>query len=141
VPIRKTLIRLRASHRFNHWISELRSEGYVDWQILLIIANHVMNYRVHLIDPTFHPERSKNLSYEIMNREESDSDPHFPEELLYDSEHERSVFSSLIATTSTWGLQMRRSTPDIKAIKKLMDVRYFQSSDDVPHEDFFAPLV
>jgi hypothetical protein len=141
VPIRKSLIRLRASHRFNHWISELRSEGYVDWQILLIIANHVMNYRVHLIDPTFHPERSKNLSYEIMNREESDSDPHFPEELLYDSEHERSVFSSLIATTSTWGLQMRRSTPDIKAIKKLMDVRYFQSSDDVPHEDFFAPLV
>ena len=119
----------------------MRTEGYLDWQILLIISNQVMNYRVHLTEPTFHPERSKDLSIEFMNREELDTDPYFPEESLYDPQYSQSVFSSLIATTSTWDLQMRRNTPDIQAIKKLMDVRYFQSSDDILHEDIFAPLI
>ena len=101
-PIRKTLLRLRASPNFNNWISKMRTEGYLDWQILLIISNQVMNYRVHLTEPTFHPERSKDLSIEFMNREELDTDPYFPEESLYDPQYSQSVFSSLIATTSTW---------------------------------------
>lgn len=139
-PVRKTLVRLRSSSRFNQWVSDLRAKGYIDWQILLILFNQVMNFRVNLINPTFHPERHADLCKEIMNREESDTDPYFPEDLLYDAKSEGPVMSSLIATTSTWGLQLRRSTPDIEAVKKLMDVRYFQSTDDIPHEDIFAPL-
>ena len=141
-PVRKTLVRLRSSSRFNQWVSDLRDEGYMDWQILLILSNQVMNFRVNLISPTFHPERHTELCKEIkiMNREETDADPYFPEELLCDPQSEGPMMSSLIATTSTWGLQLRRSTPDIEAIKKLMNVRYFQSTDDVPHEDIFASL-
>ncbi len=139
-PVRKTLVRLRSSSRFNKWVSDLRAEGYMDWQILLIIFNHVMNFRVNLINPTFHPARHTKLCKEIINREETDADPYFPEELLYDPQSEATMMSSLMATTSTWGLQLRTSTPDIEAIKKLMDIRYFQSTDDVPHEDIFAPL-
>lgn len=137
-PVRKTLARLRSSSRFNQWVGDLRAKGYIDWQILLILSNQVMNYRVNLINPHFHPERNIELSKEIMNREESDTDPYFPEELLYDPQSGGAVMSSLMATTSTWGLQLRRSTPDIEAVKKFMDVRYFQSTDDIPHEDIFA---
>lgn len=140
-PVRKTLVRLRSSSRFIQWVSDLRAEGYLDWQILLILSNQVMNFRANLINPTFHPKRHAELCKEIMNREESDADPHFPEELLYAPESKGPMISSLMATTSTWGLQLRRSTPDIEAVKKLMDVRYFQSTDDVPHEDIFAPLI
>jgi hypothetical protein len=139
-PIRKTLVRLRSSSRFNQWVSDLRCNGYLDWQILLILSSHVVNFRVNLINSTFHPEHHKVLFMEIVNREESDTDPYFHEELLYDSKNDFAVFTSLIATTSTWGLQIRRDTPDIEAIKRLMDVRYFQSTDDIPHEDIFAPL-
>jgi hypothetical protein len=45
---------------------------------------------------------------------------------------------SAMATLKSWGLEHHRQTPDSAAIRQFLDVRYNNSSDDIPHEDHFG---
>lgn len=139
LPIRKTLERLKPGARFQQWVLKLRTEGMPDWQILLVLTNVVLNYRVNQQGQKFDSKLFKSLGNEILNREELDSDPIFPEEFLYSKEGEFVRQVTLSASASTWGLLIRRQTPDLSALKKILDVRYFQATDDVAHDELFSP--
>jgi hypothetical protein len=44
----------------------------------------------------------------------------------------------IVSIAQTWGIANHRQTPDFDAIKKLLDIRFLNSTDDIPHEDFFC---
>lgn len=43
-----------------------------------------------------------------------------------------------MACARGWGLAIHGETPDARAIKRLLDVRFMHSSDDIKHEDVFG---
>lgn len=137
MPIRKTLAKLNASDRFKKWVRALRSEGYLDWQILLRVGNAVINHWANSQGIQANLEKTQELFLSRLNRDEEDDDLQFPEEFLY-SEHAEMAKSTMLASNAkVWGLVVRRQTPDFVALKKLLDVRYFQSTDDVAHAEIF----
>ena len=138
LPVAITLSRLRQSMAFQDWVTARRQEALLDWQILIIIANAVANFRAPVLSGA-NLERDTEALRTLINREERADDVPFPEEQLY-SDLALKTNVALAATAKTWGLTVRSRTPDFTALKQLLDIRYRQSSDDIPHEDLFAPL-
>ena len=135
-PIRLTLKKAIKDKKFNDFLSELKNEAYLDWQILLIIFNAILNYRTD--KKTFKSVQDRiNFQKEIMNREELESDIEIPMDTLleYLLIQKELIFGSV---AKTWQLVIKQPTPDIGAIKKLLDAKYANSTDDIPHEDFFS---
>jgi len=139
-PIRKTLKRLRASTTFQQWVSEKRAEGLLDWQILLIIANTATNIRLGPLTEAFESARTKQQALDAMNKEETDEMPSDFENRITGPDGKMATGLLTISASRTWGLRSRHTTPDFLAWTKLLDVRYFQNSDDIPHEDLFSPI-
>ncbi|MBZ4038273.1 hypothetical protein [Novilysobacter selenitireducens] len=139
-PVRKSLLRYRSSPRFISWVEGLRSEGMLDWQILNLIANTVVDFRVKAKASSFDPSGYRNLTMEIMSSEESDIDFEVPEDVLYGDDLVAQKKIAVAANAHTWGLVIRQDTPNFAALKRLLDVRYCQALDDVPHDDLFSPL-
>jgi hypothetical protein len=107
----------------------------LDWQILVLIANAVVDYRVKKVVGAFAPEPYTRVANELINRDETEEDVPFQEEILYSGEIEVFKKSNVVANARTWNLETRSETPDFSALKRLLDVRYFQATDDIPHDD------
>ncbi|EDE7185587.1 hypothetical protein BXO55_02570 [Salmonella enterica subsp. enterica serovar Enteritidis] len=135
VPISKTLGKLKTSERFKLWVTERRANGLLDWQILLIISNIVMNYRTGVIKRTDDLSQYQEKMFNLWKAEETDEDSaNFPEDNLY-SEYEYATKILTLSNAKSWGLVTRAQTPDFEAWLHLLNVRYFQSTDDIPHEN------
>lgn len=132
IPIRKTLSRLKVDERFKNWVSERRTEGLLDWQILGIISNLALNFRIRKICHPSDMQRYRKLMLDMMNIEESD-DSEFPDDLLY-SEYNDLLMANTLSSAKIWGLENRIQTPDFNAWRKLLNERYFHNTDDIPHD-------
>lgn len=135
IPIRKTLNKLKTSERFKVWVTERRSSGLLDWQILLIISNIVINHRSGDIKQTDDLSQYQERMINLWKSEETDDDSaNFPEDKLY-SDYQNTIKTLTLSNAKTWGLVTRTETPDFAAWLHLLNVRYFQSTDDIPHKN------
>jgi hypothetical protein len=116
----------------------MRSEGLHDWQILLLIFNSVLNYRAQAAGLGTDVKRFYDFSNAFARSEESIDAPDFSEDFLIGDADGMIRKTTLGTSTKVWGLQIRSNTPDFTALKKLMDTRYGQAEDDIPHEDIFV---
>jgi len=140
-PIRLTLKKLRKSPDFQNWVASKREEGYLDWQILVGLVNVVINYRIHKVSKSFDPKVYSEAMRAMINTEETDTDIDFPESELYNKRAYSPFMLNIANNCQTWGLVVRRSaTPDLKAYERVLDVKYFQATDDIPHEDFLSMI-
>jgi hypothetical protein len=137
-PVRKTLAKLKKSERFQDWVAGLRASGKQDWWILLFLVNAVLNYRMNLRQTERDLSRLRERMRDVLVEEEADDAPPFPEELLYERFTKMQDGTVIAATAKTWGLVIRRHTPDFASLERVMAIRYGQSSDDVEHEELFA---
>jgi hypothetical protein len=124
---------------FQSLVRDLREEGYLDWQILLLISNVAVNHR---IDARLGPKRSwkddVTATQNLMFKEETEEDTKVPVEVFTP---ERVTLQKQImygAVARTWGLEFHRATPDSAALKKLLDARYGNAKDDIAHKDIFC---
>lgn len=134
--VRLSLPRIVADPSISSRLQGWKAEGRKDWEILVLIANIVVNYRLDLLKATSIQEQTK-LTQELMFKEEDASAPidlkeAFTEERI--GMYERTT-TAMIART--WGLQLHRQTPDFAALRRLLEVRYHITRDDVPHPDIF----
>lgn len=137
--IRLTLPRLLSSAEFKEKIKKLKAEGYLDWQILLIIMNLSLNYRVQRAGGNRLDMRGQmDLSKKMIHQEENENSVMIPVEIF--SDEAINLQKSMLAPSAAkvWGLIIKQKTPDLFAIKKLLDVRYNNSSDDIDHEDYWG---
>jgi hypothetical protein len=137
-PIRVTVERLKMSERFQGWVARMRSEGMRDWQILLLMVNSVLNFKAHMLGLDRDPARFKEFSRAFMESEEAVDAPVFPEDKLIEDHGSMMRMTTLATNAKVWGLTVRRQTPDFVALKQLLDIRYGQAVDDIPHEDFLG---
>ncbi len=137
-PIRLTLKRLIKEKRFRNVVQKLKQGGYLDWQILQIVMNIACNYRVSAeVSQDVSPEQYIAARMEIGTREEREDDSEIPLEIFSEDKIELFKYISLSSIAKGWGLVLHRKTPDFEALKKLLDVRYRNSTDDIEHDDFF----
>ncbi len=96
-----------------------------------------MNWRVKRANPrTFDEGRARARRY--MSAEPVD------EPVVPQSEFTRETVrmideSNLISSVRGWDLELRQRTPDLRAIREFMNVRFRHDKDDVEHEDPFEP--
>lgn len=134
-PIRLTLSRLKGTKNFNLFVAKLRAQGYLDWHILLLIANTAINLRMPSeIDP-----RSKDFSVlrDFMNQEETLDSAQISELELFENDLELRLSVMMLSVAQTWGLNSKSRTPDIQALKKVLVERYGYLEDDIEHENLF----
>jgi len=137
MPIKKTIEKLNESKKFKDWVRGLREEGNLDWQIVLRIGNIAINHWVNAQGESQDMERMQELFFDRLNKKETDGDSEFPEELLYGEKSRMTESMILVSSAKNWGLVVRKQTPDFLALKKVLDIRYFQAVDDIPHPSIF----
>lgn len=137
-PIRLTLKKALNVDAFNQQVAELRKQGLLDWQILLFIMNIVISYRIN--QKGLKAEEMNTIETELVLHEEQVDDVTIPIDLLIEKMKDPDLqYMTYPATMKGWGLQVKQSTPDFKAIKRLLDVKYRNSIDDITHEDYLSP--
>ncbi len=129
--------KLMADKRARALLLDLRRQGYLDWQILSLASNLVVQYQVER--SLGGPMTSEDIAtyYDRFNRGELPTDAPFDltrltAESLQD--HSRALIPAIC---KTWGLTSHVDAPVFAGLKRLLDERYGNSTDDVPHEDPF----
>lgn len=142
LPFGKSILpKLMADERCRGLISNLHSAGCLDWQILSYLLNIVAQVRAERIHGRMDERRIHR--FRTFLKEQIDylgtgADPEFePQELTVDLLRAQENLLT-VAASKTWDLVNHRQTPDFAAIKKLLDVRYGHSTDDLPHENIFG---
>jgi hypothetical protein len=138
-PIRLTLPKLTSDRRVLSLLKTLHEEGLPDWQVLNIIASMVTNFRVRReIGSSNDIDLMRKAFAKWMFHAEHSDDPMFPNDLLTKEELKFARNVTLTSNLQTWGLISNLRTPDFTAIRRFLDVRYNNSSDDVPHANYFG---
>lgn len=133
-----TLEELKQESDFPILINKYRNEGWKDWQILVNIQNFVINHKVRVFekdffskteDENFH-EKLQQLydKYSIMD--EKDCYIKYPLEAFQSKEFEDLFKIGVMFILPTYGLESKLLTPNFKAIKNFMDIRFNLSDDD-----------
>ena len=131
-----TLEHLKKNPDFSIFINDLRRQGWKDWQIILSIYNFIINYKINKFENTkFINDSEAPVFYNKMfnkykNLDEKNCYIHFPLEAFQSKEfllQFNVTFSSII---QTYGLDNKSITPNFKAIKEFLDVRFNFTNDD-----------
>lgn len=134
-----TLRRILADERIRRVLLDVRNEGYRDWQILGALLSMVLQHQAEV--GLSNPRDIRALSdafRERSNRAEQPDDPIFDIETITPESLQGALFSSAAACMTTWGLQLNSRSIDPEGIRRLLDVRYGQATDDIPHDDILA---
>lgn len=142
--LRLTLSRINSDTRCRHLLLRMRMEGILDWQLLGAVASIVAQWQV---EKKFGHETSsagdvysKRMSERIF-REERTDDPAFDLDVLTEERLRLQLKIGIAASFRIWKLESHRHTPDLDAMKRLLDERYGHSSDDISHTDPFSEVV
>jgi hypothetical protein len=130
--------RMMADPRTRALFLNLRAEGALDWQILAIASNLVGQYQVEQALGGRMTSEGMQLYYSRMKRREEPNDAPFDLSLVTPKSLQDHSMVLIRAVCQTWGLTSHVATPVFAGLKRLLDERYGNATDDVPHDDPFA---
>lgn len=125
-----------ADPRGHDAITQLRADGWLDWQILVVFVNTGLNWRVHQehINPwSLTPQRMR----EIATRPETDAEPRLPIDFVLEHLQEN-LLTQTVAVAMTWKVRARGEKLGAGILRDLLVRRYHYGEDDVPHVDLFT---
>lgn len=131
-----TLAELKKLPCFPKWLNDLRNQGYKDWQILVNMQNFMINYKVRRFERRKFNTEEKQVEdlqktfHKYMNMDEKDCYVQFPLEAFQSKEFTNQFNISLPAALKTYGLETKLMTPNFKAIKEFLDIRFNLHIDD-----------
>lgn len=136
--IAPTLELLKRDKPFATVVSELRSEGWLDWHLVITVHNVARNARLRPQQPRSQAEMDA-LVAKFMEPE-PDGDP-VPTE-AFTSDSLRLAYAMAASTTATnwWNLTLRQKPLDTEALLHLLATRYGWAEDDVDHTDLFRSI-
>ena len=135
--LRKTIPKLQKSTGFLKTVSRLRSEGWLDWHILIAILNISLQHR-YPSEPRQLPEESAvGQLWQAAHDPESDDAKLVPVHRLTRRALQGARRLGILPLLEHWDLEIHQRTPDIPAIERLLAARYGYWTDDSPHDDPF----
>ena len=135
--VRITVAMLTSSEEFRSIVKALRTKGWLDWHILVAIANIVMNYRFSHDRYDLRSEAARRKMAQAATQPESASAEPVPIGFFTHDAMNRNRTFAMMSLLKHWGLECQQRTPDMTAIERLLAARYGYWDDDVPHEDPF----
>lgn len=134
-----TLRRVLADERVRRLLRDVRAQGYRDWQILGAVLSMVLQFQAEagLKNPRNLAALTEAVRLRGLREERPDDAVFDPASITAES-LEAALISSVAACLRTWGLQLNRMSLDPKGVRCLLDVRYGQGEDDIPHDDILA---
>lgn len=133
--LRFSLPRIISDKRIHSVLRELREAGFLDWQILTALSGVVVHEQAAMLVGSETGERFMRAVNSRMARAELSSDPKIKLEKITLKRLKMQADISLPAVLHTWGLRVNTPTPNLPAIKTLLDTRFNHSKDDIPHDD------
>jgi hypothetical protein len=129
----ETLPRILADPDTRTGLQELREEGWLDWQILLALANIAANLRLQQASPGSIP---RDYPTRFFQTPESHYATTLPLNVFTaDSLRAQMDVTLLAVAQRRWKLGSAMTTPNPQAFKELLTTRYNYAADDVPHRD------
>lgn len=133
-----TIDHLKKDRGYKKWIDDLRAKGWLDWQILMAMYNHILSYKASLPirGQSFPNEETHRRAYEsefekIRRDDESVNYVQFPLEYFTGQEFELQLNHTGYLVMRTWGLENLASFPNFPAIRELLNKRFNYDKDDV----------
>lgn len=140
--LRKVAPSLMADPRTAPLLLKLHDDGLLDWQVMAVVFNLALQ---HETGKTAGPygmaenlEEMKALHLAALDRLQDGTAIDFDPLLINAESVDLQVWGNLMATLKTWKLELHRQTPNFGAVKRLLDARFGNATDDVPHEDVFG---
>jgi hypothetical protein len=132
--LRYTLPRLMADDDGRGTIERLRSEGWLDWQILAILVNVAMNWRLHR--DGILPQLSTRADITRLIREpETETSEPIPLEWFSGEQLALSIAMNPAIVGQRWRLRPRQQESGHDTTRALLVRRYRFAEDDVLHRD------
>ncbi|MBW7941047.1 MAG: hypothetical protein H3C64_01320 [Candidatus Kuenenia stuttgartiensis] len=132
-----TIEKLKQDKDFPSLVNELRSEGFLDWQITLAIMNFMLNYKTQLeIDKqNFETEEQHHEAYneqfhKLLRTDEKDCYVEFPLAAFHSEEFKFQLNHTLVIILESYGLENNANFPNFKALKEFLDVRFNMQNDN-----------
>jgi hypothetical protein len=137
-----TLPRLSASTQFQQLVESLRSEGWLDWHILVGVYNIAANYRLDESDLNTYEAIStasgQRTARALTETSMIDEGAPIPLELFAEAAVRTGRRRGVDPLVRHWGLQSRQRTPDYPAVERVLAARYGYWSIDADHPSPFV---
>ena len=137
--IHLTLDKFKNDSEFHKFINELRSKGFLDWQIILAIMNFMIDYKAKLrlrnsnatfkSDEEFVEALQKKMN-ECLKIDEKDFYVDFPIEAFKTPEFEMSLNHYPVYVLNSLGLENKSRFPNFEAIKEFLNIRFNMKNDN-----------
>ena len=131
-----TLAELKRNSNFPIWVNNLRSQGWKDWQIMTNMQSFMVNYKIQLIEhkefstQQEYVENFQKVYYEYLYMDEKDCYIQFPLEAFKTKEFTEQFDVGSLSLLNTYSLENKLITPNFKAIKEFLDVKFNLKIDD-----------
>ncbi len=133
-----TLPRALADGSIATGLRQLRTDGWLDWHILLAMANVAINIRARAAGLLDRPMDTIEQQRQVAHAPETaDSEPVLLTALTPESLRKAMELAILSVAQRRWRLSSSVDTPNLAAFRALLTARY-GLADDVPHRDLFA---
>lgn len=137
---RHTVAGLNCDENFRAAADHLRSEGWLDWHLLMAIANILGNERLtkeSFFEGDWKKDFSASKVMDMMLRPELKHEISSPD-LFSEVGLRRALQIALPATLKVYGLECHTSPIDFTAIFQFLGDRFGYWKDDIDHEDVFS---
>lgn len=138
-PIKFTLRKLSKNQQFMSILNKLRSDGWLDWQILAAICMITVNYRINFQNKRYLDKAEINKLFEIyFSKPEEEFDSEIPISEFTMENIQMSLKVSMVSTLKLLGLECHQMTPDFDGIEHFLRYRCNYWDDDLEHDDPFV---
>ena len=135
--LKYTLPRLLRDASFLANVAQLRKLGWKDWHILQAVATVRLNYVVNAaLARVANPAELEAASSSVFKRDEQETDPVVPSELLTLAELQRTLRFSQASTLKALGFVIPQRTPNFEGLNRFLE-RFNYWNDDIPHPQIF----
>lgn len=119
-------------------LRRLRDDGWLDWHILLAIANVAFNVRANAAGLLDRPLATAKEQRELAHAPETPDSPPIPLAALTAESLRKAMQLAVLAIAKRrWGLLSAAQTPNTAAFRALLTTRY-GFADDIPHRDLLS---
>lgn len=145
--IRMTFEKIKDMPDFRSRVDQLRTEGWLDWQILMALMNTAINYKANYeiadLKRNYSSEDQRRLHFqEIIGRLSKEDETiqnyiDIPIELLLGKDLDMHLEQSSLYVLKSFGLENRSRFPNYKAVRELLNSRFGYGNEDSQKDNPF----
>jgi hypothetical protein len=133
-----TIENLKKQDGYDSWLSSLRSQGWLDWQILMSMYNHAISNKTSrfMSGMTFQSESERQEAFDtnfhkLRRKDESEIYVDFTLDYFQGEMFQLQLDQTVFLVLKALNLENRSRFPNFPAVKDFLDHRFNFSVDDV----------